>query len=423
VTDGAGGFPRHGTANPPRLRVCLVLGTSSGGIGAHVRMLASGLAARGARVTVLGPASVREAFGLGGLPGVLFETVDVGDRPRPGDVRSVLRLRRLLPRAGDAPDGDTTDVDGPDVVVHAHGLRAGALCVLARAGLPGMRRPALAVTVHNAPPAGRGPAALVYRVLERAVAAGADLVLCVSSDLEQRMRDAGARRVARAVVPAPEGTLPATAAPAPAAGPPGDPGPPIPRRPVVLAVGRLAPQKGLGTLLAAAASWGDMHPVPRVVIAGEGPLLGQLRNQAAMLGVDAEFLGHRDDVPVLLAGADVFVLPSHWEGQPLVLQEALRAGAAIVAARTGGIPELVGPGAAYLVSPGDAAQLAAGVRAILADRELAGRLRTAALRRAASLPAQGDAVSAALESYSRVVPGASPAPGAVLKFPCNSRGT
>jgi glycosyltransferase involved in cell wall biosynthesis len=352
-------------------------------------MLAAGLAACGARVTVLGPASVREAFGLRGLPGVVFETVDVRDRPRPGDMRSVVRLRRLLPRAG-----NTTDKGGLVVVTHAHGLRAGALCVLARAGLPGRQLPVLAVTIHNAPSRGHGPAALVYRALERVVATGADLVLCVSPDLEQRMRRAGARRVARAVVPAPLATPPAPVTPP-------DPGPPLPRRPVVLAVGRLAPQKGLSTLLAAAASWHDMHPVPQVLIAGEGPLLGQLRDQAATLGVDAEFLGHRDDVPALLAAADVFVLPSHWEGQPLVLQEALRAGAAIVATRTGGIPELAGSGAAYLVAPGDVPQLAAGVRAVLTSQSLAARLRSAAIRRGASLPAQADAISAALEAYSQ----------------------
>ena len=66
-----------------------------------------------------------------------------------------------------------------------------------------LRRPApaaIVVTVHNAPPYGGGAAALVYRLLERIVARGADLVLCVSPDLERRMRAAGARRVARAVV-------------------------------------------------------------------------------------------------------------------------------------------------------------------------------------------------------------------------------
>jgi glycosyltransferase involved in cell wall biosynthesis len=142
-----------------------------------------------------------------------------------------------------------------------------------------------------------------------------------------------------------------------------------------------------------------MHPVPRVLIAGEGPLLGRLRDQAASLGVDAEFLGHRDDVPALLAACDVFALPSSWEGQPLVVQEALRAGAAIVATRVGGIPDLVGPQAARLVRPGDAAELAAAVRAVLTSHSLAAGLRDAAVRRARSLPTEPDAITAALAAY------------------------
>ena len=110
--------------------------------------------------------------------------MEFGDRPRPGDAAAVLRLRRAL-RA--APPG----------VVHAHGLRAGALTVLALAGARGARRrrPAIVVTVHNAPPHGGGAAVQVYRVLERMVARGADLVLCVSPDLERmRMRRAPGRR-------------------------------------------------------------------------------------------------------------------------------------------------------------------------------------------------------------------------------------
>jgi glycosyltransferase involved in cell wall biosynthesis len=231
---------------------------------------------------------------------------------------------------------------------------------------------------------------VAYRVLERVVAHGADLVFCVSGDLEKRMRAAGARQVERAVIPAPGQA-------------PGDPGmlAGVRGRPVVLGAGRLAAQKGFATLLAAAGSWRDLDPVPKVVIAGEGPLDAELRRQAAADGVDASFLGRRDDVPALLAACDVFVLPSQWEGQPLVLQEALRAGAAIVASRAGGIPELAGPEAAYLVAPGDAAQLAAAVRAVLLDQSLAARLRATALRRAGELPTEADAIAAVLDGYRR----------------------
>jgi glycosyltransferase involved in cell wall biosynthesis len=353
-------------------------------------MLAAGLADRGISVSVFGPSRTGGDLGFAAVGGVDFAPVEFGDRPRAGDAAAVLRLRRLLAVRRDGGS-----------VAHAHGLRAGALTVLALAGVRRARRPAVAVTVHNAPPAGGGAPALIYRALERVVARGADIVLCVSGDLEERMRAAGARRTARAVVPAP--AAPAPAAPAPAA-----PALVVPAaasgRPVVLGVGRLAAQKGFGALLEAAVSWRDMEPEPLVVIAGEGPLDGELRRRAASLGVRAEFLGRRGDVPALLAAASVFVLPSLWEGQPLILQEALRAGTAIVASRAGGIGDLAGDDAAILVPPGDAGRLGAAVRSVLEDRALADRLRAAAAKRAARLPSEDDAVDAALAAYAEVLP-------------------
>jgi len=73
-----------------------------------------------------------------------------------------------------------------------------------------------------------------------------------------------------------------------------------------------------------------------------------------------------------------------------------------VATRAGGIPGLTGDDAALLVPPGDAARLADAVRAVLGDPALAARLRAAARDRAAALPAEDDAVAAALVSYAEV---------------------
>jgi glycosyltransferase involved in cell wall biosynthesis len=382
-----------------------VVGTTAGGTGAHVRMLAAGLTRRGMAVSVFGPASAAAVLGVASLPGVGFTPVEFGDRPRPGDAAAVLRLRRALHAM-------------PSGVVHAHGLRAGALTVLALTATR-RRRPAIVVTVHNAPPHGGGAAVRVYRVLERMVARGADLVLCVSPDLERRMRAAGARRVGRAVVPAPDmpaGTQPnGRAGEQPALDPPAEghevpatsatqlsPGARAAGAPIVLAAGRLAPQKGFGVLLEAAARWRDLQPAPLLVIAGDGPLAGELRARAAALGVRAEFPGRRDDIPALLASAAVFVLPSLWEGQPLVLQEALRAGVPVVATHTGGIPDLTGDDAALLVPPGDAARLADAVRSVLRDPALGTRLRAAAQKRGAALPSEDDAVAAVLACYADV---------------------
>ena len=170
-------------------------------------------------------------------------------------------------------------------------------------------------------------------------------------------------------------------------------------QPIVLGAGRLAPQKGFGLLLDAAARWGDIRPEPLLVIAGEGPLAAGLRSRAASLGLAVRFAGHRSDIPSLLAAADVFVLPSTWEGQSLILQEALRAGLPVVATRVGGNAELTGEDAAVLVPPGDPQRLADAVRAVLGDPALAARLRQAAADRSRALPGEDEAVAAALAEY------------------------
>ncbi len=334
-------------------------------------------------------------------PGWAVSTVAIAGRPRPArDAAAVLRLRRLLAR--DTPD-----------VLHAHGLRAGALAALALA-VPGTPRTALVVTVHNAPPA-RGPAAALYAGLEVIVARRADAVLTVSGDLDARMRRKGARLAGRALVPAP---APAEVSPAEVAvlrrelggcetgerergggeAQGREPG----GRQIVLAVGRLAAQKGFGTLIRAAAWWQHRGAVPLLLIAGEGPLDAELRRQAGLARVAVRFLGQRRDVPVLLAAADVVVVPSIWEGQPLIVQEALRAGRPLVATRVGGIAELTGDDGALLVQPGDTAALGAAVTRLLDDPEAAARLAAAALARAALLPTETAAVDQALGLYHRV---------------------
>ena len=143
----AAGVTRAGPGAPAGLTVSYLLAASAGGTGRHVAMLASGCAARGATVHVYGPAATGAWLTrvAGAQPGWDFSVVDIADGPRPAaDLAAVLRLRRLVAR------------DHPGVL-HAHGLRAGALAALALAG-PGTSGTPLAVTVHNAPPAA-GPAA------------------------------------------------------------------------------------------------------------------------------------------------------------------------------------------------------------------------------------------------------------------------
>ncbi|RKS73247.1 glycosyltransferase involved in cell wall biosynthesis [Actinomadura pelletieri DSM 43383] len=394
------------------LRVALVLGTVAGGVGKHVRSVADGLAGRGAQVVVCGPVSAEELFGFAGAGDgrVRFAEVDLADRPRPArDARAVARLRSLL-RGAD--------------VVHAHGLRAGALAVAACARIaPGPLRlagggPPLVVTLHNALIAG-GRTAVVHAGLERVVARGAARVLAVSPDLERRMRDLGARSVGHAIIPAPAPQAP--------------PGPAVRadlraelgvgERPLVLTVARLAHQKGLPTLLDASRAWTGRTPPPLVAIVGDGPLEEELRARIEAEDLPVRLLGRRSDIAGLLAASDVAVVPSVWEGQPLVVQEILRAGRPLVATRVGGIPGMVGADerpaaadgagpllqgpeseAALLVPPGDPDALDRAVSRVLDDPALAARLASAAARRSALLPGEDDAVDQLADVYRELVP-------------------
>jgi glycosyltransferase involved in cell wall biosynthesis len=368
------------SGNEASPRLALLIGTVSGGTGKHVAALAAGCAAEGFPVSVLGPPQARPLLGAG----TAFAPVRISDRPRPAsDVRAILALRRELAAA--RPD-----------VVHAHGVRAGAFGALALLGLARRTRPALVVTIHNGPPDARASRA-VYAVLERVCARRSDAVLCASPDLVARMRGLGAGGAQQFDVPPAPATAPSAGAVAKANADIGAAG-----RPVVLAVGRLAPQKGFDILIAAAARWLDRAPAPRTVIAGGGPLAADLAAQARQRGADVLLLGERDDVPALLANADVFVLPSRWEARALVLQEALRAGRAVVATRSGGTPSLTGEEAAILVPPEDAGELATAVRTVLDDPALAARLQRAAVARAASFPTQEDALRVACALYRRL---------------------
>lgn len=360
------------------MRVAFVLGTTSGGTGRHVRMLVEGLIRRGHRVVVVGPASVEERFSFGEA-GARFVAAPMSDRPHPvNDLRAVLAIRRV-----------TKDAD----VVHAHGLRAGALAGLRPWGRLASRTP-LVVTLHNALTAG-GLIGVVYGGLERVVARRADQVLVVSPDLGERMRALGAREVEPAVVPAP---VPRAARRSPqevraelGAG----------RRPIVLTVARLAQQKGLETLLdAARGPWAGEGETPLFAVAGDGPLLGELRRRVEAEALPVVLLGNRDDVPDLLAAATVVVWTSRWEGQPLSLSEALMVGRPVIATAVGGVPDLLA-GAGILVPYGDVAALRAAVQDVVGDGAEAARLAAVAARRGAELPDADEAVESVLNVYGR----------------------
>lgn len=123
----------------------------------------------------------------------------------------------------------------------------------------------------------------------------------------------------------------------------------------LLFVGRLAEGKGLFDLLAAVDRLRETSDV-ELLVAGDGPLRAELQEAVDARGLDTHvsFLGYREDVPALLASADVFVLPSYREGTPRVITEALASGVPVVSTNIAGIPDQVADGVnGYLVTPGD----------------------------------------------------------------------
>ena len=123
-------------------------------------------------------------------------------------------------------------------------------------------------------------------------------------------------------------------------------------------------------------------------------------------------LGRRDDIPELLAAADLVVLPSRWEARALIAQEALHAGVPLVATAVGGMPELVGD-AAVLVPYGDPPRWPRAVTALLADPARRAALSIAGRAQAATWPTEDDTVAQVLSVYDELTqrPRADPAAG------------
>lgn len=149
----------------------------------------------------------------------------------------------------------------------------------------------------------------------------------------------------------------------------------------VLIPARLDPQKGHRYALEAAVCL----PGVTFLLAGEGPERAYLYDLARDLGVSdrIHFLGHRSDIPELLAGSDLVCLPSLFEGLPLALLEAMAAAKPVVASNIPGIDEAVVDGeTALLVPPGDSIALARAITRLLSDPPLAHQLGTQARARA-----------------------------------------
>jgi glycosyltransferase involved in cell wall biosynthesis len=138
--------------------------------------------------------------------------------------------------------------------------------------------------------------------------------------------------------------------------------------PLLIMVARFEDQKDHATLLTALSFIGDLPW--RLDLVGDGPLMDARIRQARSLRIDSRirFLGARSDVPRLLAQAQLFVLATRWEGLPISILEAMRAGLPVVASNAGGVAEIVvHDETGLVVPPRDPPALATALRHLIAD--------------------------------------------------------
>lgn len=165
-----------------------------------------------------------------------------------------------------------------------------------------------------------------------------------------------------------------------------------------LYAGRLSREKGVVTLLAAAARSG----VP-LIVAGDGPQAQELRSMAPAA---VRFVGRVTETEVarLLGDCCAAVVPSEWpENAPMAVLEPMAAGKPVVATRVGGIPEQIRDGIeGVLVPPRDVAALATAMLRLAGDRQLAARLGGAGRKRVLARFTPAVHLEGLLEAYRRV---------------------
>lgn len=258
-------------------------------------------------------------------------------------------------------------------VVHVHSPLIGVVARLATVGL--RARPGLVTTEHNAWDTFRAPT----RWANRWTIGRDDAVLAVSTETARSMRGRAARQVRVVRHGIDVGAVRAAAEQRE-----------IVRRElglapddvVVVNVANFREQKDHTTLLRALSLLVERGVRFRAVVVGQGPLESRTRSAATELGLDdvVTFTGFRADAVRVLAGADVFVLSSLWEGLPVALMEAAALGVPIVSTGVGGVAETVADGVqGLLVEPAEPVALADALESVVDDPDL--RLRLGAASR------------------------------------------
>lgn len=246
----------------------------------------------------------------------------------------------------------------------------------------------------------------LYERIDRFMLRLADRVVCVSEGQAQKVRKVGVpeariRTICNSI------DMERFASVDPAAGARLRALFPGPMRHVVVAVGRLSPEKGFDQLVQAAEIVCQQRHDVGFALIGDGPLAQPLREQIAACGLAHRFVlaGFREDVDQLLPHAACLVQSSHTEGMPNVVLEAMAAAIPVVATAVGGTPELLLDGeTGWLVPPADPQAMASRILMILADSIERASLGVSGRKRVEerfSFAAQAQAYERMLEEFAR----------------------
>lgn len=323
--------------------VAQVVRPAEGGIRRHVSQLVAGLDGKRFALVVYAPADFSLEAAAQAVP---IHTIAIGART---NVAADLSAIRDL----------TKQLRGRVDVVHAHGLRAAFIGVLAakRAGIPSL------FTAHNlVPPMGRLP-----RILLRIIGKTTQRILAVSQAVANSLIAAGLPTDKIIVISngidvtafdlldtsdiRKEFEIPAHA-------------------PIVVGIGRLSPEKGFDILVSAFSSVLSVLPNAHLLIAGDGPEAKSLHALAAKLGSACHLLGRAENPIPLLNAADIVAIPSRQEGQGIVALEAMAARKPVIAANVGGLAETIVPDVTgLLVPPENLVKLASALTVLLQNPE------------------------------------------------------
>jgi len=177
-------------------------------------------------------------------------------------------------------------------------------------------------------------------------------------------------------------------------------------RPLILSVGRMDYRKGFPDLLRGFAEVRASHPTVALVIAGGGDMFDEISSLKRELDLDGSvyLLGARDDVPRLLASADLYINSSNSEGMPVSVLEAMAAGLPVIATTVGDTPYVVQPGSGLLIPPEQPKEIAAALNRLLnspAERDELGNAAREHIRKNHSLSAWRAQM---LELYAQAAP-------------------